>query len=110
MLEPAAKALTLRPGAAVGVCPGPIPCAVGIFSVGMLPCGFASGMAGALPQAGSGAPYLSRRISSAPPPTSETPRAKMPEKPNAPHSPNTCTVAEAAPAWNCLRVRTGSRL
>ena len=52
-LRPVANALTLSPGAATGVCPGAHPLAVGIFSVGRLPCGFAAGIAGALPMAGS---------------------------------------------------------
>jgi hypothetical protein len=46
----------------------------------MLPCGLATGMAGALPQACLGTPCLSRRNSSAPPPTNDTPFAKMLEK------------------------------
>ena len=45
-LRPAAKALTLSPGAATGVWPGAQPLAVGILSVGMAPCGFAAGIAG----------------------------------------------------------------
>src|SRR4029077_8851333 len=52
-LRPAANALTLSPGAAIGVCPCAQPLAVGILSVGMLPWGFAGGIAGVLPNAGS---------------------------------------------------------
>ena len=64
MFRPVANALTLSPGAATGVCPSVHPLAVGILSVGMLPCGFAAGIAGALPQAGSCAAPCSRRHSS----------------------------------------------
>src|SRR6187549_58034 len=64
------------------MCPGTQPLAVGIFSVGMLPCGLAAGMAGALPQAGSGEPWVSRRMCSAAPPIRATPRAKRDEKLN----------------------------
>ena len=46
----------------------------------MLPCGFAAGIAGALPQAGAGAPPASRRAMSAAPPISATTRAKISEK------------------------------
>ena len=46
----------------------------------MAPCGFASGITGALPQAGSGAAPCIRRHSSAAAPISATMRAKMPEK------------------------------
>jgi hypothetical protein len=53
--------------------------AVGILSVGILPCGLAAGIAGELPQAGSCDPSVSRRISSAVPPVSATTRAKMSE-------------------------------
>ena len=60
-----ANALTLSPGAAVGFCPSLQPWAVGILSVGMAPCGFASGIAGVLPQAGAGADPCERRHSSA---------------------------------------------
>jgi hypothetical protein len=70
----------LSPGAAVGICPSIQPLAVGILSVGIAPCGFASGTTGALPQAGSGAAPCSRRHSSAAPPISATMRAKIPEK------------------------------
>ena len=59
------------------------PLAVGILSVGILPCGFAAGIAGELPQAGSCEPSVSRRITSAVPPVSATTRAKMSEKFNA---------------------------
>ncbi len=78
--RPVANALTLSPGAATGVCPSVQPLAVGILSVGMLPCGFAAGTTGALPQAGSGAPPCSRRHSSAAAPISATIRAKIPDK------------------------------
>src|SRR5437016_3371874 len=60
-LRPAANALTLSPGAATGVRPGAQPWAVGILSVGMLPCGFAGGIVGALPTAGTCWPPCSRR-------------------------------------------------
>src|SRR5262249_56336360 len=74
-LGPAANALTLSPGAATGVCPGAQPLAVGILSVGMLPCGLAVGIFGALPQAGSCAPpCTSCRHWIAAAPTSATPR------------------------------------
>ena len=46
--SPVAKALTLKPGAATGVCPSSQPRAVGIFSVGIF-CGCASGIDGAMP-------------------------------------------------------------
>ena len=49
----------------------------------MLPCGFAAGIAGALPQAGSGEPYLSRRDTSAVAPINATTRANVSEKFNA---------------------------
>ena len=61
--RPVANALTLSPGAATGICPSLHPLAVGILSVGRLPCGFAAGTTGALPQAGSGAAPCSRRHS-----------------------------------------------
>ena len=78
--RPVANALTFSPGAATGVCPWAHPWAVGILSVGMLPCGLAAGIAGALPQAGSGAPPVSRRDSSAAPPTSaDDPRENVRE-------------------------------
>ena len=76
--RPVANALTLSPGAAVGFCPSLQPWAVGILSVGMAPCGFASGIAGALPQAGAGAAPCIRRHSSATAPISATMRAKIP--------------------------------
>src|SRR5262249_38748828 len=78
--RPPANALTLSPGAATGVCPSLHPRAVGIFRVGMLPCGLPAGIVGALPHAGSGEPLVSRRICSAAPPTRATPRAKRVEK------------------------------
>ena len=46
----------------------------------MAPCGFAAGITGALPQAGSGAPPCSRRHRIAAAPISATMRAKMPDK------------------------------
>jgi hypothetical protein len=49
----------------------------------MAPCGFAVGIAGALPQAGCGAPFVIRRDHSAAPPTTATTRAKTCEKLNA---------------------------
>jgi len=49
--RPVANALTLSPGPATGTCPSLHPFAVGILSVGMAPCGFATGTTGALPQA-----------------------------------------------------------
>ena len=81
--RPVANALTLSPGAATGVCPSVQPLAVGILSVGMLPCGLASGIVGAEPHAGSGEPCVNRRIWSAAPPIRATPRAKTVEKLNA---------------------------
>src|SRR5438034_10944456 len=75
-----ANALTLSPGAAVGFCPSLQPCADGILSVGMAPCGFASGIAGELPQAALGAAPCMRRQYSAPAPTTATARAKTLEK------------------------------
>ena len=75
-----ANALTFSPGAAVGVSPSLHPWAVGILSVGRAPCGFASGITGALPQAGFCAASCIRRHISAAPPISATIRAKMPEK------------------------------
>ena len=50
-LRPVAKALTLSPGATVGAFPAASLCAVGILSVGRLPCGLAAGMAGLAPKA-----------------------------------------------------------
>src|SRR5260221_12020463 len=80
--RPVANALTLNPGAATGVCPGAHPWAVGILSVGMLPCGFASGIAGALSHAGSGEPCRNCRVTRAAPPTTAATRAKTFEKLN----------------------------
>src|SRR5882724_3980642 len=77
--RPVANALTLRPGAATGVCPSVHPLAVGILSVGMLPWAFAAGTTGELPQAGSGAVPYDRRQSSAAAPISATMRAKIPD-------------------------------
>src|SRR5262249_4859085 len=79
-LRPAAKALTLSPGAATGVWPAVHPRAVGILSVGMLPCGLAAGITGALPRAGVLGVPCSRRQNTVPAPTSATPRAKTSEK------------------------------
>src|SRR6266567_4681867 len=79
-LRPVAKALTLSPGAATGVWPGVQPLAVGILSVGMLPCGFAAGITGALPRAGVFGVPCSRRHDTVAAPISATPRAKMSEK------------------------------
>jgi len=73
----------VSPAPATGVFPSDHPLAVGILSVGILPCGFAAGIAGELPQAASCEPSVSRRISSAVPPVSATTRAKMSEKFNA---------------------------
>ena len=81
--SPVANALTFSPGAATGVCPTVHPFAVGILSVGILPCDFAAGMAGASPQAGSGKPVVNRRDTSAAPPTTATTRAKTSEKANS---------------------------
>ena len=81
-LRPVANALTLSPGAATGVCPGAQPRAVGILSVGMLPCGFAAGIAGVLPSRPY-VPPLYRRATNAAPPTRATNFAKISEKPNA---------------------------
>ena len=78
--RPVAKAFTLSPGAATGFCPVVQPRAVGIFSVGMAPCGFASGTYGVLPQAGAGAAPCNLRQNSAPAPISATMRAKTAEK------------------------------
>ena len=69
----------MSPGAATGVRPAVQPLAVGIFSVGM-PCGFAAGIAGALPKAGSWHAACRRRHRIAAAPTSATMRAKMPDK------------------------------
>src|SRR5262249_60004010 len=78
--RPLANELTLSPGAATGVCPSLHPRAVGIFSVGMPPCGLPAGIVGVLPHAGSGEPLVTRRICSPAPPTRATPRAKRVEK------------------------------
>ena len=78
-LSPDANALTLRPGAAIGVWPSLHPLAVGIFSVGMAPCDFAAGIIGALPKAGTGVPPCMRRNSTVTSPISATPRANMVE-------------------------------
>src|ERR1700748_1912328 len=78
--RPVANALTLSPGAATGICPSVHPLAVGIFSVGIAPCGFAAGTTGALPQAGSGETPCDRRHRTAAAPISATIRAKMPDK------------------------------
>src|ERR1700722_19215473 len=78
--RPVANALTLSPGAASGVWPGLQPWAVGILRVGILPCGLAGGIAGELPQAGSGEPWVNWRDTRAAPPTSATARAKTSEK------------------------------
>src|ERR1700675_3219291 len=78
--RPVANALTLSPGAATGFCPPLHPLAVGILSVGILPCGFAVGTTGALPQAGAGAAPCNRRQNSAAAPISAPSRAKIPEK------------------------------
>jgi hypothetical protein len=45
----------------------------------MAPCGFGSGIAGVLPQAGAGADPCRRRHSSATAPISATTRAKIPD-------------------------------
>src|SRR5258708_29399563 len=78
--RPVANALTLSPGAATGFCPSLHPLADGILSVGIAPCGFATGTKGELPQAGSGAAPCNRRHSSAAAPMIATMRAKIPEK------------------------------
>ncbi|MNT71523.1 hypothetical protein D3C72_2100160 [compost metagenome] len=49
--SPVAKGATLRPAATVGAVPGAQPMAVGIFSMGMAPCGLADGMTGVVPTA-----------------------------------------------------------
>ncbi len=81
MFEPGRERVDLEPGRGDRLLARPHPCAVGIFSVGMAPCGFAAGIAGALPQAGS---WRARPAAAAPaappPPTSATPRANMLEK------------------------------
>src|ERR1700733_10103702 len=82
-LRPIANALTLSPGAATGVCPTVQPWAVGILSVGILPCGLASGIVGAAPHAGSGEPCVNCRDTRAAPPTSATTRENAAEKLNS---------------------------
>ena len=53
----------MSPGAAIGSCPSPQPRAVGIFKVGIAPCGFASGIAGAAPHAATcGTPCILRNV------------------------------------------------
>src|SRR5690349_551736 len=79
-LRPVAKALTLSPEAATGVWPAVHPLAVGILSVGMLPCGFAAGMTGASPTACTLGVPCSRRQATVAAPTTATPRAKTSEK------------------------------
>src|SRR5690242_18758856 len=75
--RPVAKALTLSPGAGVGFCPSLHPLAVGIFSVGTAPCGFAAGISGVLPQAATcGTPWIRRQVT-ATPPINATSRPKM---------------------------------
>src|SRR5580698_7220877 len=81
--KPVANALTFNPAAATGVCPGAHPWAVGILRVGMAPCGLASGIAGALPHAGTGEPCVNCRDTRAAPPTSATKRANTSMKLNA---------------------------
>ncbi len=72
--------LTLRPGATVGLVPSRQPRAVGIFRVGMAPCGFASGKLGLSPQAGGGVGPCCRRHRTADAPINATMRAKKAEK------------------------------
>src|ERR1700691_2220578 len=81
--RPVANALTLSPGAATGVCPCAHPWAVGILRVGILPCGLACGIAGALPHAGSGEPCVNWRDTRAAPPITATTRANTSVKLNA---------------------------
>ncbi len=78
-LRPEAKALIFRPGAALGLWPSSQPLAVGIFSDGNDPCGFAAGIDGAPPMAcaGLGVEDLRQRIISDP--MSATRRAKSAE-------------------------------
>ena len=81
-MRPLAKALTLRPGAATGVRPPDQPRAVGILSVGKLPCGLAGGIAGRAPKAcGPEAVCSRRRMAVAP--TMATPRAMISDSPMA---------------------------
>jgi hypothetical protein len=67
-----AKAFARRPGAVLGNCPAAQPWAVGIFSVGMLPCGLAAGMVGAVPTAWAGTGPCKRRHRMAASPTLAT--------------------------------------
>ena len=90
----------MSPGAATGVCPWAQPRAVGIFRVGMLPCGFAAGIAGLLPKAGSWAPPVSRRHMTAAAPMSATIRAKMPDMLIALLPLVAPMLAEASLGWN----------
>ncbi|HEY4045124.1 MAG TPA: hypothetical protein VGM32_25215, partial [Rhodopila sp.] len=82
-----ANALTLSPGAAVGVCPGAHPLAVGILSVGILPCGLAGGIVGVVPQAGCCTPAVRRRSRSAESPINATTDAKMSDESKTPFPP-----------------------
>jgi hypothetical protein len=97
--------LTLSPDAATGICPSLQPWAVGIFSVGRLPCGFATGTTGALPQAGSGAGPCRLRHRMAAAPIEATTRAKMPDKPmsfpcrSRAHYPTSTRLKTLSPAW-----------
>src|SRR5271154_3322025 len=75
--KPVANALTLSPAATTGIWPRSQPRAVGILSVGKVPCGFAAGTAGALPQAGAGAVPCSLRHQSAALPINATISAKI---------------------------------
>src|SRR5215217_2919779 len=74
-----AKALTWRPGAAIGVCPAAHPLAAGILSVIRLPCGFAAGITGVRPNAGSCEPSRLPRARAIAPPIMATPRANIPD-------------------------------
>src|SRR3712207_4709422 len=74
-----AKALTLRPGAAIGVCPTVHPFAAGILSVLRLPCDVAAGISGVLENAGSYVPSRLPRALAIVPPTMATPRANIPD-------------------------------
>src|SRR5512134_3665341 len=105
-LRPVANALTLSPGAATGVCPGAHPLAVGILSVGMLPCGLAAGIAGLLPTAGSEGLPCSLRQRIAAPPTSATMRANMSDNPIA--SPPVCARTSLVEAHLRCNPRRGS--
>jgi hypothetical protein len=75
-----AKALTASPGAGVGNWPCAQPRAVGIFNVGIAPCGRAAGMAGDVPTACADGPPCSRRQAIAASPTSATACAKALER------------------------------